>query len=84
MTDPRAEQLVLHREFADPVHGSRQFCVLAVGLTLLQRRVDRRLGPLAPAFQPIQRHAELAGSNSAGSPRINLNTTSRLRATLQR
>jgi hypothetical protein len=59
--DAGAEQLNLHAEFADALHGRREFRAGGVGLALLERAVEGGLGLLAPLLALGDGNAELTG-----------------------
>src|SRR3712207_4765069 len=63
---PGAEQFILHTEFADTLHGGGEPAVGGIGLTLLERAVERGLGLLAPLLQLEEGQAELAGEELGG------------------
>ena len=55
------QQLVLHRQLADALHGRGELTIRRIALTLLQRPFEGGLGPLLPLLELEQRQAELAG-----------------------
>src|SRR5512132_1314700 len=64
--DLRAQQLDLHAELADALHGGSQLTAGRVGVALLQRAVQRRLRRLAPLLQLEDRQTELAREQFGG------------------
>jgi hypothetical protein len=63
---PGAEQLVLHAELADALHGCGELAVGRVGPAFLERLFERGLGLPAPLLQLEDRQAELAGKRFHG------------------
>jgi hypothetical protein len=62
----RAQQLVLHAEFADALHGCRELVAGSVRLTLLEGALEGSLGFLAPVLELENRHAAFAGEEFDG------------------
>src|SRR5215218_3963888 len=64
--EPGAEQLDLHAEFADALHGGAELAVGRIGFTLLERALERGLGLPAPLLELEHRQAEFAGKQLGG------------------
>ena len=58
--DARTEQLDLHAQLADPLHGRGELTAHRIRLALLQRAIQRRFRLLTPALELVERHAEFA------------------------
>jgi hypothetical protein len=58
---PGAQQLVLHAELTDALHGGGELAVGRIRLALPQRALERRFGFLAPLLQLEDGQAKLAG-----------------------
>ena len=60
------QQLVLHAQLADPLHGGGELAVGRVRLALFQRALERGFGLLPPLLELEHRQAELAGEQLGG------------------
>ena len=63
---PGAQQLILHAELADALHGGGEFAGGGISFALLQRALQRGFGLPAPLLQLEDRQAELAGEELGG------------------
>src|SRR5207244_11755470 len=56
--DTRTQQLVLHAQFANPLHCRGELTAHRIRLALLQRAIQRRFRPLTPALELVERRSE--------------------------
>src|SRR5208283_1376067 len=66
--DPGAQQLDLHAELADALHGGGQFAACGVAFALLQRAIQGGVRLLPPLLELVDRHAKLQRWPGANGP----------------
>lgn len=58
--DARTQQLELHAQLANPLHGRGELTTRHIRLALLERAIQRGFCLLPPALELVERNAEFA------------------------